>query len=317
MRIRTMRWLLRSGLVATSLMVVPALASAQTRSSSGSGGGFGANGGGGFTSSSMGGSGLGGGGGGGSSGSSGSSLGTSLGAAGGLGGGSGALGGSSGLGGGIGGAAGSSGGGALGVFGGGGGGGGYGGRGGASGATNIPSTSNPFSTYYSNPMYSGMPGTSLTGVQKTGGFGKALYQASSTSSGGFSGTGRIGGFGGGYGNSSQGPVGGSSMGVSRGSAQYVTVLAFPPTSQPVTTTVPPTTAVLQPAPALQAAVQRSTVLPSKDNIQVVSDGNAVVLRGTVADDHERQLAESMVRLQPGVRDVTNELVVRGNTPPRP
>lgn len=46
----------------------------------------------------------------------------------------------------------------------------------------------------------------------------------------------------------------------------------------------------------------------------VGAGGAVHLTGTVTDTRTRQLAEMLVRLEPGVRTVTNELVV---TPPAP
>jgi osmotically-inducible protein OsmY len=35
----------------------------------------------------------------------------------------------------------------------------------------------------------------------------------------------------------------------------------------------------------------------------------VILRGRVADDDERRLAEGMVRMEPGVREVRNELII--------
>jgi hypothetical protein len=54
---------------------------------------------------------------------------------------------------------------------------------------------------------------------------------------------------------------------------------------------------------------RSSVLPSKGNIQVLSEGPTVVLRGVVGDEGERRLAESLARFTPGVYDVRNELQV--------
>jgi osmotically-inducible protein OsmY len=44
------------------------------------------------------------------------------------------------------------------------------------------------------------------------------------------------------------------------------------------------------------------------------DGSTVVLRGSVRDDHERRLAEALVRLTPGVRAVRNELTAPGGSP---
>ncbi len=63
---------------------------------------------------------------------------------------------------------------------------------------------------------------------------------------------------------------------------------------------------------LQGLLQASSSLPSKAGISVGMDGGGVVvLRGSVADDHERRLAEALMRLTPGVREVRNDLVVAG------
>jgi hypothetical protein len=61
---------------------------------------------------------------------------------------------------------------------------------------------------------------------------------------------------------------------------------------------------------LPLVLARSSSLHSRAGIQVALDGEVVVLRGQVADDHERSLAESLVRLTPGVAQVRNELVVQ-------
>jgi osmotically-inducible protein OsmY len=64
---------------------------------------------------------------------------------------------------------------------------------------------------------------------------------------------------------------------------------------------------------LQAIVARSESLPSRRNIQVLTDGATVVLRGQVANDRERRLAEGMLRLSPGVRELRNELAIPGES----
>jgi osmotically-inducible protein OsmY len=89
----------------------------------------------------------------------------------------------------------------------------------------------------------------------------------------------------------------------------VTTLGFTPAA-------PTATALTQVRSELRDTIARSSRLTSRDNIQLGMDGGTVVLRGTVVDDHERRLAESLVRLSPGVRDVRNELQVRGE-PPQP
>ena len=62
-------------------------------------------------------------------------------------------------------------------------------------------------------------------------------------------------------------------------------------------------------------IDRSSALPSRANIQMGMDGEAIVLTGLVADDRERQMAEALLRLTPGVRDVRNELEIQ--QPSRP
>jgi osmotically-inducible protein OsmY len=50
-------------------------------------------------------------------------------------------------------------------------------------------------------------------------------------------------------------------------------------------------------------------LPSANQIRLEMAGQTVILRGTVASEDERQLAEGLIRLEPGVAAVRNELVV--------
>jgi hypothetical protein len=64
----------------------------------------------------------------------------------------------------------------------------------------------------------------------------------------------------------------------------------------------------------QRILMRSESLPSRANIQVGTDGRTVVLRGNVADERERRMAENMMRLTPGVRDVRNELNIPAQNP---
>lgn len=66
-----------------------------------------------------------------------------------------------------------------------------------------------------------------------------------------------------------------------------------------------------PAPRLQAdlrgVIDRAGLSASPAGVQVLVDGNAVVLRGAVADGDEARLVEGLVRLTPGVGRITNEL----------
>jgi hypothetical protein len=51
-------------------------------------------------------------------------------------------------------------------------------------------------------------------------------------------------------------------------------------------------------------------LSAPNGITVHSDTSGIVLRGSVANDNERRLVENMIRLQPGVRELRNELQIR-------
>jgi osmotically-inducible protein OsmY len=59
---------------------------------------------------------------------------------------------------------------------------------------------------------------------------------------------------------------------------------------------------------------RSTALSPGRDINAALDGPVLVLRGTVADEHDRRIAEGIARLSPGVREVRNELKVRETLP---
>jgi hypothetical protein len=171
------------------------------------------------------------------------------------------------------------------------------GRGGG-GSNNIPTQSNPFQTYYANPLAAGMGVAGSTTTTKTA-FGQPLYKQTTTSG---TNTGNYGGRGGstlsGYAGAATSPVSGSSMGMRR-DAIYTSTVDF---------RVPPVTQLAVRAD-LQQIIGASTSLPSKDNIKVMSDGSVVVLRGSVANVEESKLAEGLVRLTPGVYNVRNELQV--------
>jgi hypothetical protein len=71
---------------------------------------------------------------------------------------------------------------------------------------------------------------------------------------------------------------------------------------------------------LQQVLIRSASLPSRNNMIVLTDGTSIILRGTAGNLRERQLAEALLRLSPGVGRVRNELDVfppnRGPEGPR-
>jgi len=60
---------------------------------------------------------------------------------------------------------------------------------------------------------------------------------------------------------------------------------------------------------VQDILRHSSGLHSSETVQVAFDGEGLVLRGIVKDEHERRLAEAIARLTPGVRALRNELAV--------
>ena len=65
---------------------------------------------------------------------------------------------------------------------------------------------------------------------------------------------------------------------------------------------------------LQQILTQAPALQASPGIRVALDGSTVVLQGWAADEHDRILAENMVRLNPGVRDVRNDVQVANLTP---
>jgi hypothetical protein len=71
---------------------------------------------------------------------------------------------------------------------------------------------------------------------------------------------------------------------------------------------PPTAA----GPARQAAVdraQQALVRKGLEGVDATVSGETVVLRGVVAADYDRQLAEQLFALEPGIAAVDNQLTV--------
>jgi hypothetical protein len=159
--------------------------------------------------------------------------------------------------------------------------------------------------YFGNPLSLGLStngnNSSPTSSQYT--FGVPLYTVTGTNGGtgssylglaGSSGSGSLGG----TATASNSSFGATSMGTRR-APSYTTQLGF--------TYKPESPAHLQ--TDLQQVIARSNRLAAGDKIQVLVDGQTIVLRGTVTDDHDRRLAEALVRLTPGVHDLRNELAV--------
>jgi hypothetical protein len=164
--------------------------------------------------------------------------------------------------------------------------------GGFAGGTAVgPQQTNPFRATYANPYalgYAGATGQAAFGQALVGTTTTGLGQ---TTPGLGTGTGAPGGI-----------VFASSFGVRRAPA-YTTTLGFEYR--------PPNPVQLQ--ANLQTVISRSELLSdARDNIRVAMAGRVAVLQGTVASPRERRLAEALVRLEPGVAGVDNQLVI----PPR-
>ncbi|MFT3879737.1 MAG: BON domain-containing protein [Gemmatales bacterium] len=71
----------------------------------------------------------------------------------------------------------------------------------------------------------------------------------------------------------------------------------------------PVTTNLTPNTDFQQRLQTSPGMQSASGLQVFTTGNTAILRGQVGSDYAKQLAAAMIRLEPGVYDVQNELVV--------
>jgi hypothetical protein len=154
----------------------------------------------------------------------------------------------------------------------------------AAGVTSGVQQSNEFASYYANPFAAGILGL------RTNTYGLPLYTATATTTGATT----IGAI--------RPPSGGG------GGSGII-----------LPTQAPPYRIVLDPdfvAPApdrlqrdVRELVANSPALASTRNIQISIEGPFVVLRGTAATQHDRRLAENIIRLTPGVNAVRNEISV--------
>ena len=202
--------------------------------------------------------------------------------------------------------------------------------------TGILSPSNIFGGYYANTYYAGRAGATVGTLP--GGFGTSLYgnlAASNTvssntnafsaaasaspisSASGFGGNaGTNTAFGGGNafgnaGNRNQNALGGNQRNqrVQAPTAGVVVPLPVPIAYTAKLMFAPPPVTASQVALDVRAVIDRTNSIASPGMIDVFTDGQLVVLRGSVASEQEAQTAEGLVRLTPGVRDVRNELKV--------
>jgi hypothetical protein len=178
---------------------------------------------------------------------------------------------------------------------------------GTTGGTGAAS-SNIFGAYYANPYFSGTWANSKSGAAP-GGFGAAMYP----STGGTGGTGGRGGLGsqrGGQGG--LGGLGGQAGRQNGTNNNYGTIVPMPVQIAYAAVPGPEFRIAPMAAPQVQADVsgmfsRAVTTVPGAANVQVITNGNEVTLRGIVRDVEEARLIEGMTRLTPGVGRINNEL----------
>ncbi len=61
---------------------------------------------------------------------------------------------------------------------------------------------------------------------------------------------------------------------------------------------------------VQSRMSRLPLPPQIQNVQVSLDGETVVIRGEVPNESDKKLVERLVRLEPGVNSIRNELTTR-------
>ena len=170
-----------------------------------------------------------------------------------------------------------------------------GGGGGAagSGTTFTPSTTGIFAGYYSNPLYPGRPGSTNISNKTVGGFGQPSFGTTTTTTqrttgqAGRTGTATVG-------NQNQ-----------NRNNQNITPITYAMEVKFQAPAIVP--ARLQ--TDLLGLVSRTTAIRQPGNVRIEVAGTTVILRGQVADDEERRVVEGMVRMEPGVREVRNELTI--------
>jgi hypothetical protein len=171
-------------------------------------------------------------------------------------------------------------------------------------STTAPTTSNPFQKTYINPYAVGIAAGNTTGTTTaTKGFGQAvLFVATTTSK-----------------TSSLSTM----TTVNSNSGQGFTTLTLPKSIQYSTSLSEDVPLVAHVPSAMQAKLAgilaRSTMLSDRGQIRVGVQGDVVVLTGRASKDSQRGLAERIVRTEPGVTQVLNQIQVTGapnpNLPP--
>jgi len=153
---------------------------------------------------------------------------------------------------------------------------------------------------------SGMFGQSATGNRSTGRGGSF---GGLGAFGGLGGIGGLGGFGRGVGFGAGAGLGGQAGGANTQGARRVRthmVIGFQPTTEQ-------RAAISQRS---SAAIQRCAARMAKNypGLKIQVKGDTAVITGTAASQHARDVAERLVRLEPGIWEVQNELIVDPDAP---
>ncbi|NBO93784.1 MAG: BON domain-containing protein [Planctomycetia bacterium] len=160
-------------------------------------------------------------------------------------------------------------------------------------------------TNYSSLRF-GQPVYNVTGTASTSSRGTATTGTRSTLGGSTGLGGALGGLLGGSG------IGGAGSTQSfRGVTSAGTIRAPQYVTEPVFERITPRPAVSTMRPDLQEVLSSSSLFRSGDRVQVMTEGEKVVLRGSVTTERERRIAEAMIRMTPGVREVANEITIMG------
>jgi hypothetical protein len=169
------------------------------------------------------------------------------------------------------------------------------------GAVQIDST-NFLANTYANPLYTGRPGS--TNISPAaGGFGQPSF--GTTTTGGTATAGRTGATNL-AGRTGTALGGRANVGTNTGTGN-ITNYGSPITFALDVRFAAPAIQSPQLQADLQSLLGRTPFVRQPDAVRIEVIGSTVVLRGRVADDDERRLIEGMVRMEPGVREVRNEL----------
>jgi BON domain len=181
-----------------------------------------------------------------------------------------------------------------------------GGRGGAGSVSNPVNQSNVLFPYFATGFSTSFNSSSLT--RTMGSFGQPLYKISTPTASAQAaqlGTASVGGRG------SSSSLGSANTSNANFGSVITETTRRPAVAAMLDDTFPvnvPSGGILQ--AELRDILDRSTSLTSQPNISISVEGRLVTLRGVVPNDNERRLAESLLRLTPGVGMIKNELTVR-------